>query len=80
MRLQAHDLSYVFGKNFFDDDGFQNMFFYQTTLDTLDSKKRKVLIIFSVGNQRGCTLLNLSYHILLSCLFGATNIVNDNDR
>ena len=47
------------------DDGFQNMFLYQSTLNTLDFKKDNGTVIL-VGNQRGDILLNWSYYILLS--------------
>ena len=39
MNLQTHDLSYYLVDVFDDDDGFQNMFVYQPTLDTLELKK-----------------------------------------
>ena len=53
---------------FTSNNGSQNTFIYQPTLDTLDLKNRKILIIFLVGNQRECILLNLSHYILLSYL------------
>lgn len=42
------DLSYSLGKNLFGDDGFQNLFVYQLTLDTIEIKKdvtKKMLLI-----------------------------------
>ena len=51
---------------FTSDDGSQNIFVYQLTLDLLEIKKIKALIMFLVGNQRGYILLNLSHYILLS--------------
>ena len=39
VNLQIFDLSYFLGKNFSGDDGFQNMFIYKSTLDTLELKK-----------------------------------------
>ena len=39
MKLQTHDLSFF--KTFFGDDGFQNVFFYQQTLDKLELEKDK---------------------------------------
>ena len=41
MKLQTHDLSYFLSQKSFVDDGFQNMFVYQPTLDTLELTKRK---------------------------------------
>ena len=34
-------LSYFLGKTFFNDDGFQNMFVYEPTLNMLEFKKDK---------------------------------------
>ena len=48
------------------NDGFQTRFVYQPTLDTLELKKDKVLIMFLLGYQRGHLILNLSHYILLS--------------
>ena len=67
MKLWTFDLSYFLGKNYFGDDGSQNMFVFKPTLDTSEWKETKSLIIFSVGNQVGYILLNLSHYILLSC-------------
>ena len=50
VKLQTHDLSFFLGKFLFGDDGFQDIFVYQLTLDTLELKKTRVLIMFSVGN------------------------------
>ena len=48
--------------NFFtSNDGSQNTFVYQPTLDTLELKKAKVQIMFLVGNTRDYLILNLSY-------------------
>ena len=41
MKLKAYDLSYFLGKNFFGDDGSQNMFVYQPTLRTLQLQEHK---------------------------------------
>ena len=41
VKLQTHNLSYFLGKKFFDDDGFQNLFVYQPTLDILELKQDK---------------------------------------
>ena len=52
---------------FTSNDGSQNKFVYQTTLDTLElNKKTKVLIMFLVGNQMEYLILNLNHYILLS--------------
>ena len=53
MKPQAQDSSYFLSKNFFGDDGSQNMFVYQPTPDMLDLKKTRALIMFLVRNQRG---------------------------
>ena len=52
---------------FTSNDGFQNTFVNQPTLDMLEIKKKaKALIMLLVGNQREHILLNLSHYILLS--------------
>ena len=48
------------------DDGSQNVFVYQPTLDTLELKKTKELITFLVGSQMEYLFLNFSHCILLS--------------
>ena len=50
---------------FTNDDGSQND---QPILDTLELKKKTVLIMLIVENQRGYILLNLRHYILLSCI------------
>ena len=67
MKLWELDLSYFLGKNYFGDDGCQNMFVFKPTLNTSELKETKSLILLSVGNQVGYILLNLSHYILLSC-------------
>ena len=54
--------------DFTNNDGSQNIFVYQPTLDTLELKKTKVLIIFLVGNQREYLILNLSHYVIPSCI------------
>ena len=39
--LETFHLSYCLGKNFLGDVGFQNMFFYQTTCNTLGLREGK---------------------------------------
>ena len=39
MKLKTHDLSYLLGKIFVGDDGFQNMLVYQPTPSKLQLKK-----------------------------------------
>ena len=51
---------------FTSNDGSQNAFLYQSTLDTLELKRTKVLFMFLVANQREYLILNLSDYILLS--------------
>ena len=41
MKLQVFYSSYFHGKNYFGDDGFQNMFVYQVTFNTLELIKDK---------------------------------------
>ena len=53
-------------KHFTRNDGSQNMFVYQPTLDTLELKKTKVLIMFLAENQKEFLILNSSYYILTS--------------
>ena len=67
--LITKDYKFSLGKIYFtSNDGSQNTFIYQPTLDALDLKKTKVLIMFLVGNQRSYIILNTSHYILLSCL------------
>ena len=57
----------LLGRIFFtSNDGFQNTFTYQPTLDTLELKKANALIILLAGNQREYILLKLTYYVLLS--------------
>ena len=51
---------------FTSNDESQNTFVYQLTLDTLEFKKVKALIIFLIGNQRNNIILNLSNFIMIS--------------
>ena len=46
MKLKAFDSSYFLCKFYLGDDGSQNMFVYQPTLDTLVLKKTRALIIW----------------------------------
>ena len=65
--LTTRDYNFFLGRMYFtSNDGSQNTFCYQPTLDTLKLKKTKVLIIFLDGNQRENIILNLSYYILHS--------------
>ena len=38
VKLETNDLNYFLGKNFFGDDGSQNMFVYQPTFNMLELK------------------------------------------
>ena len=40
VKLPRHDLGYFFGKKFFGNNGFQNMFIYQP-FNTLEFKNKK---------------------------------------
>ena len=51
---------------FTSNDGSQNTFVYQPTLDVLELKT-DILIMFLVGNPREYIIVNLS-HYILSCL------------
>ena len=51
---------------FISNDGSENTFVYQPTLDTLKLKKTKVLITFLVGNQMEYIILTWWDYILLS--------------
>ena len=63
--LITKDYNFFFGRNYFtSNDGSQNTFAYQPTLDTLELKK--ILIMLLVGNQMEYLILNLSHYILLS--------------
>ena len=60
------DCIFFLGRNYFtSSDGSRNRFVNQKTLDTLELKKTKVLIIFLLGSQREYLILNLR-HLLLS--------------
>ena len=66
--LITSDYNFFLGRMYFtSNDGPQNMFVYQPTLDPLEFKKKiKLLIMFLVGNQMECIISNLSHYILLS--------------
>ena len=68
VKLQTHDLSYFLDNNFFGDDSSQNMFDYQPTFSTLQIKKIKALITFSVGDQKGYIVLFFLCNIMLFCI------------
>ena len=53
---------------FICDYDSQNLFVYQSILDTLYLKKTRLLIIFLVENQKGHIIRNLSHYMLLSCI------------
>ena len=64
--LITKDYIFFLGRMYFtSNDGSQNKFVYQPTLDTLELKK-KVLNMFLVGNKSEYIILNLSHYILLS--------------
>ena len=49
--LITKDYNFFLGRNYFtSNDGSQNTFVYQPTLDTLELKKTRVLIMLLVGN------------------------------
>ena len=60
------DYNVFLGRIYFtSNDGSQNMFFYQPTLDTLELKQKvKTLITFLARNQRAYLILNLNHLIL----------------
>ena len=51
---------------FTSNDGSQNTFAYQRTLNKLELKKTKLLIMFLVGNQNQYKVVNIIHNILLS--------------
>ena len=64
--LITNDYKFFLGRIYFATNvGSQTKFVYQPTLDTLELKKTKVLILFS-GNQMEYIILNLIHYILLS--------------
>ena len=66
-RLLTKDYNFFLDRTYFrSNDGSQNTFVYQPTLDTLELKKTKVLIMFLVGNQMEDIILDFSHYILLS--------------
>ena len=66
-KLTTKDYNFFLGRMCFtSNDGSQNTFVYQRTLDNLESKKAKILVIFLIGNQMEYITLNLSHYILLS--------------
>ena len=65
--LKIKDYIFFLDRIYFtSDDGSQHLFVYQPTLDSLQFKKAKVLIMLLVWNQRYCILLNVRHCILLS--------------
>ena len=66
--LIAKDYNVFLSKIYFtSNDGSQNTFVYQPTLDVLELKT-DILIMFFVGNPREYIIVNLSHYILLSCI------------
>ena len=67
--LITKDYNFLSGRIYFaSNDGSKNTFVYQPTLNKLELKKTRVLIMFLVANQREYTFLNVSHYILLSCI------------
>ena len=65
--LTINYYNFFLGKNCFtSNEGSQDTFVYQQTLDTLELKKTKLLITFLVGKRRVYLILNLSPYTLLS--------------
>ena len=65
--LITKDYNFFLGRIYFtSNDGSQDRFVSQPTLDALELKKTKVQIMFLIGNQREYLILNLSQYILLS--------------
>ena len=68
VKQQTHDVSHFLGKNFFGDDGSQNMFVYRPTLDTLELKKDNGTNYVVSWKSKGLLLLSLNHYITLSCI------------
>ena len=67
--LLTIDYNFFLGRIFFASNGrTQNTFVYQPAVDALELKKIKLLIMFSVGSQMECIILNSNHYILLSCI------------
>ena len=65
--LITNDCNFFLGRIYFtSNDGSQNTFVYEPTLDTLELKKTEVLIMFLVENQREYLILTLSHYMQLS--------------
>ena len=67
-KLPMHSLSSFLGKIIFVMVVFKICLFINQCLIHNNLKKRRVLINFLVGDQRGCILLNLKRCMLLSCI------------
>ena len=65
--LITNDYNFFLGRMYItSNDGSQNTFVYQRTLDTLELKKAKILVIFLIGNQMEYITLNVTHYILVS--------------
>ena len=65
--LITKDYNFFLGRVYdTSNHGSQNTLVYQPTLDTLQYKNTKVLILFLVRNQREYLIQNISHYILLS--------------
>ena len=63
--LVTNDYNFFVDRIYFtSNDGFQNMFVYEPTHDTLELKKDKCMLLN--GNQMEYIILNFSHYILLS--------------
>ena len=68
-KLITKGYDFFLGRIYFtSNDESQNTSVYQPTLDALEFKKTKVLIMFLVGNHREFLILNLNHYILLFCI------------
>ena len=67
VQLQTHVLSYFYG-NFFGDDGFQNMFVYQLTLDILELKEEKGIDYVTAWKSKGVYTSKLTPLYTVSCI------------
>ena len=74
---QTFDLTYFLGKTFFGDNGFQNMFVYQPTLNTFELKKDKRTEHFIGWKSKGLFKSKLFHYTVLS--FTLHNFKGDNN-
>lgn len=68
LKMVTYDLNYFPGKILFGDVVFQTCLFISQHLERYSHKKKRALIIFLAGNQKGFIVLFFLRNIITFCL------------